>query len=164
MSEEQQQSSQQDGQQPDFKPITSQEQLDKIVGSRVERERAKFADYDSLKEKAGKFDEFEQASKSELQKALERAEAAERQIGEANRTALHARIAAETGVPVEMIHGDDEESARASAQKILDWSESRTPKKKPPVGKLKSGASGSGDHATEKERAAAALRQLRTGA
>ncbi|MDM7488717.1 hypothetical protein QT969_10480 [Rhodococcus sp. CSLK01-03] len=156
-----------EGQQGDqgFTPITSQEQLDNILGARLDRERAKFADYDEIKTKASRFEELEQESKSELQKALERAEAAEKRIGEATRTALHARIAAETGVPVEVIHGDDEESARASAQKVLEWSESKvTQKKKLPTGPLKSGASGSGDQTTGKERAAAALRQLRNGA
>lgn len=163
MSEEQQQ-----GQQPKeeqtFEPITSQDDFERRLAKRLERERSKFSDYDEVKAKASQFDEFEQKNKSELQKAIERAEAAEQKIGEATRTALHARIAADTGVPVEMIRGDDEESARASAQKILDWSESRSPKRKPPVGQLKSGASGSSEHATDKERAAAALRQLRSGA
>lgn len=148
-----------------FEPITSQEQLDKILGSRLERERAKFADYDGLKEKASKFDELEQASKSELQKAIERAEAAEKTASEASRSALHTRIAAEEGVPVEVIRGDTEEEARASAQKIREWRDSGSQKKKvPPPGGLKSGATGSNSQTTGKERAAAALRQLRNGA
>lgn len=52
----------------EFKAITSQEELDRRVGDRLARERAKFADYDDLKAKAAKFDEVDQASKTELQK------------------------------------------------------------------------------------------------
>lgn len=32
----------------DFKAITSQDQLDQIIKTRLERERAKYADYDEL--------------------------------------------------------------------------------------------------------------------
>ena len=35
-----------------FEAITSQEQLDKILSKRLERERAKYADYEELKQKA----------------------------------------------------------------------------------------------------------------
>lgn len=51
-----------------FTPPASQEDLDRIVGQRLARERAKFADYDEVKAKAAKLDEAEAASKSELQK------------------------------------------------------------------------------------------------
>ena len=39
----------------DFKPIESQEALDRIVEGRVSRERHKYSDYDALKAKAAKF-------------------------------------------------------------------------------------------------------------
>ena len=45
-----------------FDPITTQEALDKIIGDRLAREKAKFADYDDLKEKAGKYDELKTKS------------------------------------------------------------------------------------------------------
>ena len=57
-----------------FKPIETQEDLDIIVGERLKREREKYADYEALKEKAAKYDQAEEASKSELQKATEKAE------------------------------------------------------------------------------------------
>ena len=52
----------------------TQEELNKVVQERLKREREKYADYESLKEKASKFDEAEEAGKSELQKALETSE------------------------------------------------------------------------------------------
>lgn len=51
-----------------FKAPASQEDLDRIVEQRLARERAKFADYEDLKSKAAKFDEADQASKTELQR------------------------------------------------------------------------------------------------
>jgi hypothetical protein len=55
----------------------SQADLDRIVQERVARERQKFSDYEDLKGKAAKFDEFEQAQKTELERAQERVAKAE---------------------------------------------------------------------------------------
>lgn len=55
----------------------SQTEVDRIVSERLTRERQKFEDYDVLKDKASKFDEYEAQSKSDLQKAQELAQAAE---------------------------------------------------------------------------------------
>ena len=46
----------------------TQDELNAIVSDRLKREREKYADYESLKEKATKLDEIEEASKTELQK------------------------------------------------------------------------------------------------
>ncbi len=51
----------------------TQDELNAIVQTRLADERKKYADYDSLKEKAGKYDAQEEANKSELQKANEKA-------------------------------------------------------------------------------------------
>ena len=58
----------------------TQSQLDAIIQERVARERGKYADYDELKEKAGKFDAAEEANKTELQKATERADKLQAQV------------------------------------------------------------------------------------
>ena len=55
----------------------TQTELDAIIADRLKRERAKTADYDDLKAKASKLDELEEAQKSELEKAQERADKAE---------------------------------------------------------------------------------------
>lgn len=57
----------------------TQDELDRIVGQRVASERKKYPDYDELKAKAAKADELESAQKSELQKANDRAEKAEKE-------------------------------------------------------------------------------------
>lgn len=55
----------------------TQADLDRIVESRLARERAKYEGFDELKAKAAKLDELEQANLTELQKATARAEKAE---------------------------------------------------------------------------------------
>lgn len=60
-----------------FTPITSQDDLNRIIAERVQRERGKYADYADLKAKAGRLDEIEQANKSEIEKANDRATKAE---------------------------------------------------------------------------------------
>lgn len=63
-----------------FTPITSQEEFDKALKPRLERERSKYGDYKDLKEKASKYDELEQANKSEIEKATERVAKAEAEV------------------------------------------------------------------------------------
>lgn len=144
-------------QEQSWAPPQSQDELNAIIAKRLERERAKFADYDALREKAAKFDEVQEASKSELQKAQERAEQAERRAVEMERTAVRARIAAEFNVPVEVLQGDDEESVRASAQKILAWRDSNK-RPAPAPSQLRSGSAGKPESGS---RAVAALKALR---
>lgn len=155
------QQAEQQEQQTEFKAITSQEELNKLIGERIGKVKSQFADYDTLREKASKFDEVQEQSKTELQKAQERAEAAERRAVEFEQTALKTRIASEMGVIPEVIQGSDEEAMRASAQRVLDWA-SQGKRPAPPAKKLASGAAASPKDG-ETGRAAAALRALRQG-
>lgn len=59
----------------DFKPITTQADLDRVVGARLAREREKFADYGDLKAKAEKYDKALDAARTEQEKAVEAAKA-----------------------------------------------------------------------------------------
>lgn len=146
---------------PEFKAPASQEEFDRMVGARLERERAKFADYDAIKDKATKFDAIDEANKSEVQKAEERAAAAEQRASLAEQTALKTRIAAEKGVPVEVLHGTDEATITAAADKVLEWAGS-TKKPAPKVTSLKSGSTAEDTSGmTGKQKAAAALRTMR---
>ncbi len=51
----------------------SQADVDRIVQERIARERSKFADYDTLKERAGQWDKFVEEAKPEQEKALDSA-------------------------------------------------------------------------------------------
>ncbi len=65
-----------------FSPITSQEDLNKILDARLKREREKFADYKDVKAKASKLDEIEQSNKSEIDKAMDRVTKAEAEVAQ----------------------------------------------------------------------------------
>lgn len=59
---------------PPANPQTfSQDDVNRIVADRVKRERAKFGDYDQLRTKAEQFDQLADQSKTELEKAVDRA-------------------------------------------------------------------------------------------
>lgn len=63
-----------------FTAITSQADLDKAIGPRLERERGKFADYEALKTKAAELDKLADANKSEIERANEKAAAAQAEV------------------------------------------------------------------------------------
>lgn len=74
----------------EFKPITTQDDLNKIISERVKREQSKFADYEDLKAKASKFDELEEANKSEIEKANDRVAKAEAEVATIPEKVAHA--------------------------------------------------------------------------
>lgn len=103
----------------------TQAEVDAIVGDRLKRDRQKYADYDALKEKAEKYDKLEEENKSELQKAVERADAAQNEL-DALKSAnairdIRDKVAEETGVPVSLLTATTEEDCMAQAQAILNY-------------------------------------------
>lgn len=101
----------------------TQAEVDRIIGERVAREREKYADYGTLKEKAAKFDEAAEANKTELQRATERAEELQRKLDAREKAdgerAIREKVAAETKVPANLLTGADEETCRQQAAAIL---------------------------------------------
>ena len=145
----------------EFKPITSQEELNKLIGARIAKVESRFADYEDIKAKAAKVDEAEEAAKTELQKAQERIAQLENDNAGLSRNALAAKIAAEEGVIPEVLHGTTEEEMRAAAARVKEWAnQGRKPAPKPQS--LSSGSGGE-PKTGEKGRAAAALRSMRQG-
>ena len=109
----------------------TQAELDAIVSDRLKRDRAKYADYDALKEKATRLDELEEASKTELQKITEKAQALQQELdgmkqAESLRT-MRDSIAAETGVPSILLTAGTEEECRAQAQAVLTMTKTGYP-------------------------------------
>lgn len=108
----------------------TQEEVNAIVADRLTRERSKYADYDELKAKAGKFDEAAEASKTDLQKLQEaKAEAArlQSQIDTMMKAdgirKIREKVAAETKVPANLLSGEDEASCKAQAEAILAFAQ-----------------------------------------
>ena len=79
----------------EFKPITSQDDLNRILNERLQRERAKYADYRDVKAKAAKLDEIEEKNKTEAQRLADRIAVAEKAAAEARSDVLRYQIAAE---------------------------------------------------------------------
>jgi hypothetical protein len=110
--------------------------LNAAISERIARERGKFKDYGDLKAKAAKLDEIEQASKTELQKIQDRADAAEKRAADLE-AAEQKRIAdaeaakqiadwktavsKKTNVPADVLRGStlDEIQAHAESLKAL---------------------------------------------
>lgn len=101
----------------------TQAELDAIVSDRLKRDRAKYADYEELKAKAGKLDKIEEASKSELQKATERAAALQTELDSLRKAEelrnMRDSIAAELGVPAVLLTAETEEACRTQAEAVL---------------------------------------------
>ena len=89
----------------------TQADVDRIVKERVQRERAKYADYDELKTKAG-----------EKVTADERIAALEREVEQSKREALRRRVQAAHGIADEdadlFLTGTDEETLTAQAKRL----------------------------------------------
>lgn len=99
----------------------TQDELNKVVSERVKKERAKYEDYASLKEKV----EDGEAAKMELQKATERAEKLEAELNslkeaEALNT-MKSEISQKTGVPVSLLIADNEEDCKTLAKGIIEF-------------------------------------------
>lgn len=100
----------------------TQEEVNAIVGKRLAEEKGKFADYEALKAKASKFDEMEEANKSELQKATERANALESELNGFKKAEearlMREKVAKDTGIPSNLLTGSTEEECKAQAEAI----------------------------------------------
>jgi hypothetical protein len=106
----------------------TQAELDQIIGERLKREREKYVDYDSLKEKAAKLDEIEEASKSELQKATEKAERLETELSQLKRAeeirGVREAVATQYGIPTNLLSGETEETCTEQAKALLEFKSS----------------------------------------
>ena len=99
----------------------TQSELNAIIADRISEVKQKYSDYDDLKAKATKFDEAEEASKSELQKATEARDALQAELDKVRVDATRSRVAASKGLPVDLITGKTEEECTAQADAILAY-------------------------------------------
>lgn len=102
-----------DGQPKSF----TQEQVDQIVEKRLAKERGKYKDYDELKDKATKFDEAQDAGKSELDRLKESNAALQKQIDDAAAERQHAEWVSEVAkakdVPAGLLRGGTRKNSRS---------------------------------------------------
>lgn len=102
-----------------FKAPSSQEELDRIIQARLDRERKRFADYDELKRAADRLSEIESANKTEAEKTAERLAAAEKRAAELEAKAIRAEVAAAKGVPAVLLTGSTQEELEAAADALI---------------------------------------------
>ncbi len=142
----------------EFKPITTQEELDLVIGERLKRQEEslskKYADYDTIKgEKANLEKELAEmrsamekssANKGTLEKTIEELTGKVRNY---ELSSLRTRYAMENGIPYNLagrIAGDDEESIRKDAQSLAEFFKSQNPppplKNNEPKGDVKDAA------------------------
>ena len=107
-----------------FTPITTQDDLNKVIADRVNRERAKFADYKDIKAKAARLDEIEAVNQSEAERFAQRIAALESENARIQSEALRSRIQAKHGISDEdaalFLTGTDEETLTAQAKRLAD--------------------------------------------
>jgi len=143
-----------------FVPPASQEEFNQIIEGRLARERQKYADYDDMKKRLS---EIEDANKTELQKLAEERDSLKNTHVDLQSENARLKAAVKFGLSdedVAALDGVPADKVEALAERLAQ----KTPKKTPPKPSgLQSGASNGAPQAAGKERAAAALRQLRTG-
>ena len=109
----------------EFKPITTQDDLNKVIADRVARERAKYADYKDVKAKAAKLDEIEQANQTEAEKAAKRVAELQAELDNTRRDSLRLKIASAHGITEAddidlFLTGTDEETLTKQAKRLAD--------------------------------------------
>lgn len=107
----------------DYKEVDAflQPEVDEIVTKRLDRERSKFADYDSLKEKAAKVDTVENEWKTKLEEANTKATDLEKQVGAAKLETDKVKIVHEFKLPedlAEFVTGETADEMRTKAEKL----------------------------------------------
>lgn len=124
----------------EFKPITTQEELDSIIGERLKRQKEsiskQYTDYEELKTKNVDLEkeltelkkslESSTSSKTELEKQIEELTG---KVKAHDLSSLKIKYALENGIPYNLagrISGDDEESIKADAQSLSDFFKSQT--------------------------------------
>lgn len=127
----------------------TQADLDKVVADRLARERQKYEGFSELKEKAAKFDELEAASKTELQKATEKAEKLEKELNELKKSeevrAIRAKVAQDENIPVNLLTGETEEECVAQAKAINAYAKPDTYPALRDGGEVQNGVKGSNE-------------------
>ena len=102
--------------------LFTQEEVNGFFNKRYSTVMSQLEEY---KAKAEKFDALEEANKSELQKATEQAEKYKSELESLKKAeeirAVRDKISQETGVPSNLLSGEDEEACKAQAAAIKEY-------------------------------------------
>lgn len=127
----------------EFKSIESQEELDRIIQDRLNREREKFSDYESIKTRNAELETQVGTLQTAIEESKTTAADYDKQLSALNTkvagyetASLRTRIALQHGLPYDLadrLQGTDEASIKADAERLSGFV-----KKKDPVPPLKS--------------------------
>jgi hypothetical protein len=127
-----------------FEPITSQDDLNKVIAQRLERERSKFADYADVKAKAERLDKIEEANKSQTERLQEQAAKAFADAENARAELLRYQVASAHGITdtddIDLfLTGKDEGTLKRQAERLAarteEASKPRSPRPDPNQGR-----------------------------
>ena len=103
----------------------TQDEVNRIVAERVKR----YANYEELKQKAEQFDKLEEEGKSELQKALDKANGLQSELDALKQKEtlrdLREEVSKEKGVPANLLTGTTKEECEAQAEDIISFAAKR---------------------------------------
>jgi hypothetical protein len=101
----------------------TQEELDRIVGERLGRERQKYEGFDDLKAKADQFDELQRAQQTDLERVTGERDTFKTTAEQSQAENLRLRVALEKSLPAELIdrlRGGTKEEMEADADQLLE--------------------------------------------
>ena len=114
-----------------FKTIETQEELDRIIQERLNREKEKFADYDAIKTSNAELENEVGTLKSTIEETNTAKKSHEQTVADLNKkiaeyetASLRTRIALQNGLPIDLadrLVGDDEESIKADAERLSSF-------------------------------------------
>lgn len=109
----------------EFKPITSQDELNEALKDRLARERAKYADYKDLKAAKTELDEIKAANQTEAEKAQARIAELETEMQSVRLDAMRRKVAGEHQITDQddidlFLTGTDEETLTRQAKRLAD--------------------------------------------
>lgn len=109
---------------PTAKTFT-QDEVNRIIAERVKR----YANYEELKQKAEQFDKLEEEGKSELQKALDKANGLQSELDALKQKEtlrdLRDEVSKAKGVPANLLTGMTKEECEAQADEIINYAANR---------------------------------------
>lgn len=116
----------------EFKTITTQEELDKVISGRLKRESEKYqnqineltSERDSLKIQLGEKDKALETGKSGAEKLNKRIEELEGKVGQYEKANMKRTIALQNGIPYDLadrLTGSNEEELIADAKKLAEY-------------------------------------------
>lgn len=105
--------------------LFTQEEVNNLINKRFGELMSKVEDYDALKEKADKYDQAQEASKTELQKATDQRDAYKKELDDLKKSnrvrEIRRKVAEEKKVPENLLTADTEEACRKQADDILKF-------------------------------------------